>query len=129
MALYKKKWWKNLFDKNQKKEKINVINDISAIKDFLRDLPNDIQVLKQKLNNLKELEKEYKVAKSGVIQVNLSTQAEIIEELLKRYDFLLNDADINSLRLKMIAKDFIRKADKAGLDDLVREKKKNLLWS
>ena len=118
MALYKKKWWKNLFDKNQKKEKINVINDISAIKDFLRDLPNDIQVLKQKLNNLKELEKEYKVAKSGVIQVNLSTQAEIIEELLKRYDFLLNDADINSLRLKMIAKDFIRKADKAGLDEV-----------
>ncbi len=65
---------------------------------------NDVKELLKQLKKLEELEKEYKVASSGIKQVNLETQAKILDKLLERYAFYQNDIDINGIRVKLIAK-------------------------
>jgi len=77
---------------------------------------------------LEELEKERQVARSGIIQINLETQEENFEKILERYEFLENDVGINGLRLRMIAKEWLKHAQKAGLKDLVKEKKQSVRW-
>ena len=119
-------WWKG---KQKKERKVDVLKDIQAISEFLDNISVDTKVLLKELKKLEQLEKEYKVAKSGIIQINLETQAKIIETLLQRYDFFQSDADINGQRIKIIAKEFLKRASHHGLTDLVKEKKKDRKWS
>lgn len=128
MPLYEKKFWKKIFGKKSSKSKVEPLKDIESIKEFLSEICNDVKLLQKDLKKLEELEKEYHIAKSGIIQVNLETQAETIEKLMERYQFLQNDMDINGLRVKMIANEFLRRAAKAGMKDLAAEKKKNNKW-
>jgi hypothetical protein len=74
------------------------------------------------------LEKEREVARPGIVHINLETQAEVLDKLLQRYEFFQNDADINGLRLRQIAQHFLNLAQKEGLKDLVKEKKRDLKW-
>jgi hypothetical protein len=127
MALYEKKWWKDLFNK-EKEKKVDVLKDINAISEFLAEMNHDSKKLLEQLKKLGELEQEYHVAKSGIIQINLETQENIIDQILKRYEFFQNDVDINGLRVKMIAQEFLKRADSAGLKDLIDEKKKSRSW-
>ena len=62
------------------------------------------------------------------MQVNLETQAVLLEKIMERFDFLHNDIAINNLRLKKISQELLKRADKAGLKDLVREKKRSIIW-
>ncbi len=128
MALYEKNWWKKLFKKSERKSKINVLNDIEAISEFLKEIDKDKTPLLQELEKLAELEKEREVAGSGIVQVNLVTQSKILENIFQQYEYLNNDMAINGLRLKNIAQDFLKKAKQAGLNDLVKEKKQNHKW-
>lgn len=127
MAFYKKKWWRNLFEK-KKKEKVDVLNDIEAILDFLPEIDHDVSFLNQEFQKLDELEKELEVGTEKVAKINLQTQAEIIEKLILRYESFHNDVDINGLRVKKIATHFLKKADHAGLKELVKEKKASQYW-
>tara|TARA_Y100000310_G_C20614630_1_gene779966 strand:+ start:766 stop:1155 length:390 start_codon:yes stop_codon:yes gene_type:complete len=123
MALYEKRWWKNLFDKNKnKKQKIDVLKDMDAIMEFLTDLGGDSKILLKEFKRLKELEKERQVAKSGILQINLETQAKSIDKILERYEYLQTDVDINNLRFSFIVKEWIKNARKAGLKDILKEK-------
>ncbi len=127
MALYEKKWWKNLFCKNKtKKQKIDVLKDIDAITEFLTDLNGDSKLLLKQFKKLKELEKERMVASSGILQINLETQANTISKLLERYDYLQTDVDINNLRMDHIVKSWYKNTKKAGMTDLLKEKQ--LAW-
>ena len=128
MPLYEKKWWQKLFAKKERHKKVNVVEDIEAINEFIADINSDVEVLKKELKKLQELEKEYSVAKSGIIQVNLETQAGVLDKILERYEFFQNDVDINGLRVKNIAKEFLRKASKNGMKDLVETKKQDKKW-
>ena len=127
MAFYEKKWWKALFDKKENK-KIDSLKDIEAIKEGILDLKDEVKYLLPELEKLEELEKEREVARAGIIKINLNTQAEVLDKLLERYQFFQNDIDINGIRLKAIATNFLKHAKKAGLNDLVSEKKQDVKW-
>jgi len=123
-----KKW--SLFGKKQQHApaKADVLTDVEAISEFLSEIQVDTKELLVQLKKLKELEQEYHVASSGLLHVNLETQAKILDKLLERYGFFQNDVDVNGLRMKLIAAEFLKRSKKAGMDDLVRQKEKDKRW-
>ncbi len=125
----KKSWWQRKFGWEPKTDrKIDIVKDVEAIKDFLSEIPFDVKSLLPELEKLEELEKEREVANSGIIQINLETQADVLDKLLERYQFLQDDVDINGLRLKAIANQFLKNAKAAGMKDLVDEKQRDRKW-
>lgn len=124
-----KKSWHKLLGKKHVPKKVDVLSDIDAIMEFLSEIQADTKELFTQLNKLKELEKEYEVASSGILHVNLETQGKILDKLVERYDFFQNDVDVNGLRVKMIAAEFLKRAQKAGMTDLVRQKEKDKKWN
>ena len=108
--------------------KADVLTDVEAISEFLSEIQVDTKELLVQLKKLKELEQEYHVASSGLLHVNLETQAKILDKLLERYGFFQNDVDVNGLRMKLIAAEFLKRSKKAGMDDLVRQKEKDKRW-
>ena len=113
-----------------KVKKEDVLHDMEAISDFLHDSKDDIKGILAEIEKLEELEREHRVMdKDSLIGVNLKTQARIIEKLLEKYEFFQEDADINGLRVRRIAQQFLDTAEKAGLKELVKEKKKDLRWT
>ena len=127
MKVYEKKWWKKMFDKKPK-HKEDVLKDLEAISDFLEDVNDEAKQLLPELKTLEELEKERQVASSGLTQVNLETQAAVLDKILQRYEFFQNDVDVNGIRIKRVAQEFLKQAKKAGLKDLVEEKEKAHQW-
>jgi len=123
-----KKRLSKLFGRRQQPKKVDVLSDIEAITEFLQDVQVDTKELLSQLKKLQELEKEYEVAASGILHVNLETQAKILDKLLERYGFFENDVDVNGLRVKSIASEFMKRAGKAGMQDLVRQKEKDKRW-
>ena len=128
MPLYEQSWWKKIFTGKKESKKENALEDILAIKEFLHDLQLEIPLLSKELEQLEELEKERLVAREGVLQVNLETQAKIFDKILERYEFFQNDAIISGIRLQRLAQQFLEHAKKAGLVDLVHKKKKDHRW-
>lgn len=124
----KKSWWQKHFAREEQQEKIDVVKDLDAIVEYLEEINYDVKSILPELKKLMELEKERKVADSSVTHINLETQASILDKLLEKYEFFQNDADINGLRLKAIANQFLRNAKKHGLTDLVKEKKEDKRW-
>lgn len=117
-----------LFGKKKTAKKEDVLSDIEAITEFLSEVQADTKELSSQLKKLKELEQEYHVATSGIVHVNLETQAKLLDKLLERYGFFQSDADVNGLRVKMIAAEFLKRAKAAGMTDLVRQKEKDQRW-
>src|SRR3989338_9298069 len=103
MAVYEQSWWKRIFTP-RKEGHVDVVNDIEAIQECLKDVTEEVRSLLPLLEELEELEKERQVAKAGVIKINLETQAKILDSVLEKYEFFQNDVDINGLRVKKIAK-------------------------
>ena len=124
----KKSWWQRKFGWEPKTEHIDIVKDVEAIKDFLSEINSDVNKLLPEFEKLEELEKERKVATSGIIHVNLETQADVLDKLLEKYQFLQDDVDINGLRLKAIANQFLRNAKAVGMKDLVQEKQRDRKW-
>ncbi len=109
-------------------EKNDELKDIQAILEFLQEIHLDVKKISPDLKKLEELEKEAQVTKEDIITINLESQAKILDNLIERYEFFQNDVDINGIRLKKICKSFLKKAEKVGLKDLVKEKKKDKKW-
>ena len=122
------KWWKKLFQKEHHEQPVTAVEDIEAVGEFLLDADKDKAAILKLLGELEELEKERHVASSGVLQINLNAQAQLLEKLLQSYSDFQNDVDINGLRIKKIAKNFLKEAEKAGMKDLVKEKKHDPKW-
>jgi len=125
--MFKKSWMK-LFGKKKPAKKVEVLSDIEAVMDFLSEIQADTKELLSQLKKLHQLEKEYQVASSGIVHINLETQAKILDKLLERYGFFEDDVDVNGLRVKEMAKEFLQRAKKAGMTDLVRQKEKDRRW-
>ena len=128
MAIYEKKWWQKFFGKKEHSIKTDQLKEIEAVTEFLSEINDDSKYLLTQLNKLEELEKERQVGRESIRQINLETQAEVFDKLLERYEYFQNDVDINGLRVKRMAGEFIKEAEKAGLKDLVKEKKKSSRW-
>ncbi len=120
-------WWSGLFQK-EAEPKVDVLKDVQAIQESLREAPQETKTLLKELQKLEELEQERHVAREGVISVNLEAQAKILDTILQRYEFYQNDVDINGIRVKQVARELLRKARQAGLKELVNEKKKDMKW-
>jgi len=127
MAFYEKKWWKKMFPE-PKQRKIEVLGNIEAIREFLEESRQECSLLIKELEKLEELEKERSIAGSGIMQVNLEAQAEVLDKINERYQFFQTDAAINGARVKIISEEFLKHAQKAGLKDLVKDKKKDPNW-
>ena len=128
MPLYQQKWWKKLFGKKEHHTKVDILKDVNAVREELQDLKDEVRPLVKLLQKLEELEKEYGVGNEDIRLVNLETQADIIDQILQRYEFIQDDIDINGIRLRHISKEFLQRAQKAGLKDLVEEKKQDRKW-
>lgn len=128
MPLYDKKLWQKIFKKDKPHKKIDILNDLEAVYDFLKDIKDDSEFLKKEIQKVQELEKESHVAAQGLLQVNLEKQIEVYEQILKRYEFFLADVDINGQRVKILAQKVLNRAHKEGLKDLIWEKKKDPKW-
>ncbi len=128
MPLYEQVWWKKLWGKKKVQIKVDVLQDLQAITEELRDLKDEVRPLIKQLQKLEELEKEYEVGNEEVRLVNVETQAEVLDQILQRYEFLQDDIDINGIRVKQVAKEFLKRAQEAGLKDLVAEKKQDRKW-
>ena len=75
-----------------------------------------------------DLEKERKVANSGLLQINLQTQGDMLDPLLEDFEAFEDDVVIQGIRLKRIAREWTRLALKAGMKDAVKNKKKKIAW-
>ncbi len=128
MKWYKTKWWKKRFAKNQVKPNVNSLKDIKAIIDFLENIQDDPKILLQDLKQLEELEKERLVGSENIMQANLKAQLPLFDKIIQRYEFFQNDVDISGIRVKKVAKEFLRNADNSGLHQMVVAKKKDPKW-
>lgn len=128
MPVYEQKWWRKLFKKKKELSHVDSLTDIEAMREFLRDLPFDVRQLQEDLQRLEELQQEASVAKEGVLQINLETQAKVLEEFLQHWEYFQSDVDINGERVKNLVQEFLHKAEKAHLKDLVEEKKQHPQW-
>ncbi len=128
MSIADTRLWKKMFGKLEHAKQVDVVKDIEAVEDFLEDVNADVKVLLKELRQLRELEQERMVAKSGVVHVNLETQGVVFDKILERYGFFQEDADINGLRLQKVAKMYLKQCQKVGLTDLVAEKKQDEKW-
>ena len=106
---------------------VDVLKDIEAVQDFLKDLHLEEQVLLKNLVELHELEKEFAVGNASIKQANLQAQATIYELLMRRYGFFQNDAEVNGIRLKMLADNFLKNCEQEGLKEISKNKRKE--WS
>ncbi len=128
MTLAEKKWWKKAFAPSESKSKVETLKDIGAIADYLDEINNDTKSIQKLLNQLEELEKERLIAKESIVHINLESQAKILDKLIEKYEFFQNDVDINGLRVKRIAQEFLKHAQKAGMKDLVKSKNQDMRW-
>ena len=125
------KWWSEFKIFNGKKEhqeKVDILKNTEAIVDFLQECPQDVKLLLQEFAKLEELERERRVMKEQLAEANLEAQSRMLDKLITQYEFFQNDVDINGLRLKKIAQQFLENAHHAGLHDLVKAKKKDSKW-
>lgn len=128
MRLYKTKWWKTFFGKTKSNIKPDSAKDIKAVIEYLQEIKNDVKSLIPELKKMEMLEEERQVASSGIIHVNINTQAKILDGILERYGFFQSDTDVNGLRLQSIAVNLLEYADQAGMKDLVEKKRKDHRW-
>ena len=109
------------------KEK-DALKDITAVIDFLSEVHLDTEKLIAKMKKLEGLEKERLVAGAGLLHVNLQTQADLLDDLLREYESFQDDCSISSIRIQHIKYEFLKHAKKAGMKDLLAMKKKDAQW-
>ncbi|MBT5740299.1 hypothetical protein HOI26_04315 [Candidatus Woesearchaeota archaeon] len=124
MKLYQASLWKKVFKPSKKKKLESSSNQIHTIKEILEDLNKQTEQILPLLNTLIELEEERKVTRAGLQEINLKTQAKIMDQLLDKYSYIEDDIVINGIRLKHIASTLLEHAKKAELIELVQQRKK-----
>ncbi|MBS3139715.1 hypothetical protein J4479_01795 [Candidatus Woesearchaeota archaeon] len=123
MKWYQQKWWKKLFKETPRK-KLDSEQELQAMIDFLGDIKADVKTLYRDLKTLLELEQERQVAASGIVHININTQAKLLDKIIEQYEFMESDVAINGLRLKHLAEKLLEEAQQQGMGDLAEEKQK-----
>ena len=103
--------------------------DIGAIVQFLKDTHHDTGSLLKLFARLRELRKEAaQLTDEHARRGNLRAQIELFDELLLRYEGYDQDVEINGIRVKRIARQFIEEARDAKLYTLLDKIKKDPQW-
>lgn len=103
--------------------------DIKAILSYLKDVHYDVEKLQMMLMKLRKLRLEAKMLTDDEARKeSVRKQIELYDELLLRYEYYDNDADINGIRVKNIAKYYFEEARKYKFYDLIEKIKKEARW-
>ncbi|HLC74831.1 MAG TPA: hypothetical protein VJH88_03165 [Candidatus Nanoarchaeia archaeon] len=108
-------------------------DDIDAVMSYLKDVHYDVRELLQRFTELKKLRSEKKVLSDEEAKLdNLRKQIELYDQLLLRYEYYTQDADINAIRVKIIAKHYVHLAKLhklyASLEKMRRESRWYFDW-
>jgi len=128
MALHEQKWWIRLFGKKEPTKKFDALTNIEAVQEFLAQTAVTLEPLKKQFSDLEELEKERIVGTKSLQLMNLEAQIKLLDKIIENYMIFEEDTDVHGLRLKMLAQNVLQEAEKEGLKDLVKTKKKDLKW-
>jgi putative NADH-flavin reductase len=128
MAINQWKIWRKLGLKKREEEidHVKPKEDLREVISFLREL--DVKKLTRELEKMEEMIDEEGVVDGEIVEVNIKKQVETFDTILKDYGFLQNDTDINGLRLKKIGAYLLKKAKKAKLNELVKQKQQDFNW-
>ena len=128
MAINTWKLWEKIGFKHREIE-ADIDTDISAANDYLKNVYRDAEDLQKLFSRLIALRKEAKMLTDDTIQVkNMRAQIELYDKLLQHYEDYYEDAGINAIRVKKVAKDYLGQAQKFKLYDILDKIKKELHW-
>ena len=127
MAINEWKIWKDLGIVKPKKEFVNVDSSVNAILVFLKETEPALKNITRLYNQFKLLRKrelQLKKNKAGktALKNNIQKQIKKYDQILKAYELLELDTDVNGERVKNIADEIEAKARKLKADKKLLEK-------
>lgn len=135
MAINEWKIWKKLGIVKVEKPHVDVETDVDAILTFLKEVKTDvkrIQGLYKEYLELRWQEKALRKNKASTKRIIENVKKQILkyDQILKNYEFLQLDADVNGERVKKIAQSIKRKAKKYNVPKKWKEMmKKDMKWT
>jgi 5'-deoxynucleotidase YfbR-like HD superfamily hydrolase len=107
----------------------DVDTDIDAVVRYLNDTHYDVEELLKLFKHLVVLRNDFKIiTDESAKKENLKKQIELYDELLVRYEYYDHDVEINGIRVKKIAKQFLRQAKSNKLYSLYDKIRKEPRW-
>lgn len=108
-------------------------DDIDAVMTYLKEVHYDVRELLHQFTELNQIRAERRVLADEEKKMdNLRKQIEIYDRLLLRYEYYTQDADVNAIRVKLVAKFYKEQAKKyklyASLDRMKRESRWFFDW-
>ncbi len=127
MAINEWKIWKDLGIVKEKKEYVNIDNTINIILTFLNETGPALKELSKLCNQfgaLRRMELKLKKEKAGpaTLRHNIQKQIKKYDEVLKAYEILELDTDVNGERIKKIAGELTKKAKVLKVDKVLLDK-------
>jgi DNA-binding protein H-NS len=135
MAVNEWKIWKKIGIVKKKEVHLDVETDVKAVLEFLKDANKDAKKVAELFEEYMELRGGEKILKKkkaphNKLVDNIKKQIEKYDQILKAYEFLQMDADVNGERVKNIAKSIKRKAKKAKVPrDWINHMKTDMKWT
>ena len=127
MAINEWKIWQKLNIVKKKEEFIDIDKDLDAILEFFKDIPLNLKKLILLYSTFKLLRKqELKLNKST--DKIIKNQIRTYDKILKTYEILELDTDINGERVKKIAKALAKKAQKLGMNKTIKKEHWTFDW-
>lgn len=128
MALNTLKLWEKLGFK-RKEITADPDTDIRAIRVYIEELHYDSEKLLKLLKELQSLRKDAAVlSDEQALAENLRKQIDTYDNLLLRYEYFEQDADINGIRVKNVARHLMEKAKEKKLYTVIDKIKKESRW-
>lgn len=107
--------------KKIKKQPINVDADLKAIKSFLQEIGSDVENIFYLCKQMERLrQKDLTNAPEETRRKNLEEQVKLWDKMLTIYEFFDEDVDVNSERVKNIAKDLRKKTKTVEIDEKLK---------
>ena len=96
---------------------------------YLKEVHSDVRELLRNFDELKQIRSEHRVLTDEEKKIeNLRRQIEIYDRLLLRFEYYTQDADVNAIRVKMVAKSFKEQAQKYKLYASLERMKREPRW-
>ena len=108
-------------------------DDIDAVMTYLKEVHVDVRELLHNLSELKQIRAEGAVLSDEEKRIeNIRKQIELYDRLLLRFEYYTQDADVNAIRIKLVAQFYKEQAKKhklyASLDRMKRESRWFFDW-
>ena len=121
MAVNEWKIWKKIGIVKEKKDFVNIDKTIVVIAGFLKEFRPAVDTLDRLLNEFsllrkKELKLKREKKGSALLKENLQKQIKKYDQIIKAYEMLELDTDVNGERVKKIADELQDKAKKLAVD-------------